>query len=70
MNINNKNAIDVQAKMNDSLSSFAYVLGQKIQSKLPLRIMPSGKLTILGFNIPVCVAGDHKYIPYITVTKR
>ena len=62
INIHYENAIGVQAK--------GCVLGQKIQSMLPLRIMSSRKLTILGFNIPVCVAGDHKYIPYITVTKR
>lgn len=72
MNVNDENAIVVQAKVNDGFSTIGYIPGKKlkkIEAALKSNDITNVALTRVQYTY-VWGAGEHKYIPSITITKK
>ena len=72
VNVNDENAIVVQANINGHLSSIGYIPGMKI-AKIEAAIESNKIVGIVLSRVQytyIWGAGEHKYIPFITVTKK
>ena len=70
ININDENAIVVQAKIGDCFSSIGYVPGKKVPKiKATTNEIESVVFSKVQYTY-IWGAGEHKYVPHITVTKR
>ncbi len=72
VNISDENAIVVQAKVGQHFSSIGYVPGKKI-AKIEAAIESKKIVGIILSRVQytfIWGAGEHKYVPFITVTKK
>ncbi len=72
ININDENAIVVQAKIGDCFSSIGYVPGKKVP-KIQAASTNNEIENVVFSKVQytsIWGAGEHKYVPHITVTKQ
>jgi hypothetical protein len=72
VNVNDENAIVAKAKVNGNFSSIGYVPGKKlkkIESAVNNNEITNIALTTVQYTF-IWGAGEHKYIPQITITKN